>query len=112
MPASETEYSARPLSADTWGAFARLVEANNGVWGGCWCMGFRNEGFGPSPNAEGNRAAKEALVRAGAVRQILVFAGTDALGWCQFGVPAELDNIKNPKTCDKGLTELPDWRIG
>ena len=112
MPAGETEYSTRPLSADTWGAFTRLVEANNGVWGGCWCMGFHTEGFGPGPSAEGNRAAKEALVRAGAVRQILVFAGAEAVGWCQFGVPAELDNIKNPRTYNKGLIELPDWRIG
>ena len=25
---------------DTWDDFAALVESNNGVWGGCWCMGF------------------------------------------------------------------------
>jgi hypothetical protein len=29
-------FSARPLTPDTWEDFARLVEANNGVWGGCW----------------------------------------------------------------------------
>jgi len=27
-------------SPTTWPDFAALVEANNGVWGGCWCMGF------------------------------------------------------------------------
>jgi hypothetical protein len=31
------------LSPDTWDDFARLVEANNWVWGGCWCMGFHPE---------------------------------------------------------------------
>ena len=39
-------YVTRPLSPDTWDGFARLVEANNGVWGGCWCMGYHPEGVG------------------------------------------------------------------
>ena len=32
--------TARMLTPDTWEDFAALVESNNGVWGGCWCMGF------------------------------------------------------------------------
>jgi len=28
----------------TWAAFAALVERNNGIFGGCWCMGFHPEG--------------------------------------------------------------------
>jgi GNAT superfamily N-acetyltransferase len=35
-----TTYTTRLLTPDTWDDFAALVEANNGVWGGCWCMGF------------------------------------------------------------------------
>src|ERR1700744_466617 len=38
-------YVTRPLSPDTWDDFVALVEANNGVWGGCWCMGFHPEGL-------------------------------------------------------------------
>ena len=34
------------------------------------------------------------------------------MGWCQYGPPAEVATIKNPKAYDKGLVELPDWRIG
>ena len=41
-----SSYVTRPLSPETWDDFARLVEANNGVWGGCWCMGFHPEGVG------------------------------------------------------------------
>ena len=48
-------YVTRPLNADTWADFARLVEANNGVWGGCWCMGFHPEGVG-----KGHTAARTA----------------------------------------------------
>ena len=30
--------------AGTWEDFASLVEANNGVWGGCWCIGLPPRG--------------------------------------------------------------------
>src|SRR5689334_24141370 len=93
----DSAYTTRPLTADTWGDFARLVEANNGVWGGCWCMGFHPEGFGDAHSAERNLSAKESLVRRRKVHQTLVYAGGECVGWCQYGSPAELPNIKNPK---------------
>lgn len=34
------EYTVKPFIANTWPDFSRLIEANNGVWGGCWCMGY------------------------------------------------------------------------
>ena len=46
---------------DTWDDFARLVEANNGVWGGCWCMGFHPEGVGKGHTVSGNRLAKQGV---------------------------------------------------
>jgi GNAT superfamily N-acetyltransferase len=112
MVAEDIDYSTRPLSADTWDDFAGLVEANNGVWGGCWCMGFHREGLSKDRSAADNRAAKAAHVRAGTVHQTLVYAGDDCVGWCQYGSPAELPNIKNPAAYTKELAELPDWRIG
>ena len=36
-------YTTRPLGASTWHAFAELVERNNGVYGGCWCIAFHTE---------------------------------------------------------------------
>jgi hypothetical protein len=33
-------YTARLLDASTWGAFAELVERNNGIYGGCRCIAF------------------------------------------------------------------------
>ncbi len=110
MPAERDAYSSRPLSPETWDDFAGLVEANNGVWGGCWCMGFHAEGL--SRSRMDNRAAKQAHVRAGSVHQMLVYAGDECVGWCQYGSPAELPNIKNPGAYAKELVELPDWRIG
>jgi hypothetical protein len=100
----------RPLDTDTWPAFARLVEANNGVWGGCWCMGFHVKvGKGRTPQQ--NRAEKEQRVREGQAHAALVFEGDDCLGWCQFGSPTELPEIKSRRNYEKDLTTLPDWRI-
>lgn len=106
------EYTTRPLSPETWDDFARLVEANNGVWGGCWCMGFHAEGLSKAHSAEDNKAAKQAHVRNGTVHQILVFAGGECVGWCQYGSPGELPNIQNRGRYEKDLVALPDWRIG
>jgi hypothetical protein len=36
-------YSDRPLDPSTREAFAELVERNNGILGGCWCMSFHPE---------------------------------------------------------------------
>lgn len=103
------EFVVRPLGLETWDAFARLVEANNGVWGGCWCLGFHVKL--KDRTAEQNRADKERLVREGRTHNALVFDGDECLGWCQFGSPSELPEIKSKRLYEKGLTALPDWRI-
>ncbi|MEZ5886371.1 MAG: GNAT family N-acetyltransferase [Paracoccaceae bacterium] len=101
----------RALDETTWAAFARLVEAHNGVWGGCWCMGFHAKGEGWGKSAALNRAEKEALVRAGRAHAALVFDGDGCVGWCQFGSPEELPRIKNRAAYVAGGHVLPDWRI-
>jgi hypothetical protein len=100
----------RPLDVETWPAFARLVEAHNGVWGGCWCMGFHVKlGKGRTPGQ--NRDEKQRRVREGSAHAALVFDGDDCVGWCQFGSPAELPEIKSRRRYDKELVALPDWRV-
>ena len=108
------ELSARPLDAGTWADFAALVEAHDGVWGGCWCMAFHPEGVGRDRTPAQNRAAKELRVREGRAHAALVYDGTDCVGWCQFGPADELPRIKNRRAYLAGLadpSDLPDWRI-
>jgi hypothetical protein len=112
VPVDHADYTTRALTRDTWEDFAALVEANNGVWGGCWCMGFHPEGVGPGHTRDGNRRAKQRHVRNGTVHQTLVYAGDECVGWCQFGSPAEVSNIKNLPAYERELKALPDWRIG
>jgi hypothetical protein len=103
-------YVTRPLTPETWADFAALVEANNGVWGGCWCIGFHSDGF--AEDAAGNRDAKRAHVDNRTVHQVLVYRDDECVGWIQYGPPAEVATIKNPKAYAKDLVDLPDWRIG
>lgn len=99
----------RPLDASTWDAFAELVERNNGVFGGCWCIGFHLQG-----RQEGldHRAAKEERVRTDRAHAALVLdADGVAQGWCQYGSPRELPGIKHRREYEKDAPPLPDWRI-
>lgn len=104
-------YTIRPLDPSTWDAFARLVEANNGVFGGCRCRGFHAQEDGHEDDPEPNRRRKFDRVCAGAAHAALVFQGENCVGWRQFGSPDELPRIKNRQAYDKDLVEPPDWRI-
>jgi hypothetical protein len=104
-------FTIKALGESTWDAFAALVERNNGVFGGCWCMGFHSEGVGKETTAALNRERKLARVRAGTAHAALVFAADDCVGWCQFGAPGEVPRIKSRREYEKGQTTLPDWRI-
>ena len=102
-------YTTRPLDASTWAAFAELVERNNGVFGGCWCMGFHPEARQAGTS---HRVVKEERVRTGRAHAALVFdSDGSAQGWCQYGSPAELPGIKHRREYDKDAPPLPDWRI-
>ena len=54
------DLTVKALDASTWADFAGLVERNNGVWGGCWCMGFHPEGVGRDKTVEQNRSDGDA----------------------------------------------------
>jgi GNAT superfamily N-acetyltransferase len=105
------DFEVKPLDESTWPDFVRLVEKHNGVWGGCWCMGFHEEGVGRGKTAVQNRLEKEQRVREGRAHAALVFDGSDAVGWCQFGPLEELPRIKLKREYLSSLDRLPDWRI-
>ena len=55
-------YTVKALDESTWPAFAALVEFNNGIFGGCWCIWFHPDGPERGQGAEANRALKMAYV--------------------------------------------------
>jgi ribosomal protein S18 acetylase RimI-like enzyme len=104
-----TSLTVRALDGSTWDAFAELVERNNGIFGGCWCVGFHPEG---GVRGSGRRAVKEDRVRSDRAHAALVLDENGvAQGWCQYGSPAELPRIKHRREYDKDAPPLPDWRI-
>ena len=103
-------YTIRPLDASTWAAFAELVERNNGIFGGCWCMGYHPEVS--RTDAGQNRAGKERRVQEGRAHASLVIDEDGyAQGWCQYGSSKELPGIKHKREYDKAAPPPPDWRI-
>ncbi len=109
---ADRAYRVRALDESTWDAFAALVERNNGVFGGCWCIGFHAEGGDRSARPALNRERKLERVRAGTTHSALVFEGDDCVGWCQFGSPEEVPRIKSRAAYEKSRTGAPpDWRI-
>jgi GNAT superfamily N-acetyltransferase len=102
-------YTIRELDASTWDAFAELVERNNGIFGGCWCIGYHPE---CGQKGISHRAVKEDRVRTGRAHAALVIDENGAAqGWCQYGSPEELPNIKHKRKYDQDAPKLPDCRI-
>jgi GNAT superfamily N-acetyltransferase len=110
-PVSEMGLTTKPLNAETWPDFARLVEQHNGVWGGCWCLGFHEDGAPNINTPQRRRVLKETRVREGRAHAALVYDGASCVGWCQFGPTDELPRIKFRKAYNENLQEPPQWRI-
>ena len=101
-------YTVRTLDASTWDAFAELVERNNGIFGGCWCIGYHPE---CGQKGISYRAAKEDRVRTGRAHAALVL---DEDGAAQGGASTAArgtPGIKHRREYDKDPPPRPDWRI-
>lgn len=102
-------YTVTSLDASTWDGFADLVERNNGVYGGCWCIGYHPE---CGQRGVSYRDIKEDRVRTGRAHASLVLDEDGAVqGWAQYGSPDELSNLKHSRAYRTEPPPLPDWRI-
>ncbi len=102
-------YQIVALERSTWDQLAELVERNNGVYGGCWCIGYHPE---CGQRGVDYRMVKEDRVRAGRAHAALILDSDGlAQGWCQYGSPDELSKLKNRRMYDKDPPPVPDWRI-
>jgi GNAT superfamily N-acetyltransferase len=101
-------FTIRPLEVSTWEAFAELVERNNGIYGGCWCIAYHAE---YRRGVSDPRTLKRRLVRTGRARAAMVFDESGlAQGWCQFGRADQL-LLKHRREYEKEPPPAATWRI-
>ncbi|MEQ1821101.1 MAG: GNAT family N-acetyltransferase [Fimbriimonadaceae bacterium] len=106
------DLSVRPLNEETWPAYAALIERHNGVWGGCWCMGFHEGTPDEADTTICKRDRKFRRVSQGTAHAAVVFDGEIAVGWCQYGRAPEIrPQNKFKRQYLPGLEREPDWRI-
>lgn len=101
-------FTIRPLESSTWDAFAELVERNNGIYGGCWCIVHHIE---YERGVTDPRTLKEQLVRGGRAHAALVFDDEGLVhGWCQYGTPDELE-LRHRRAYERDPPPPAPWRI-
>ena len=105
------EYKIRALTPETWPAYAALIEKHHGIFGGCWDTWFHTLAKDKDRTYDSNRDLKCRLVEEGRAHAAVVFEGETAVGWCQFGSPAELPNIHHRKQYLEEADRLPDYRL-
>ena len=107
-PFQAVTYTTRPLDASTWEPFAELVERNNGIYGGCWCVAFHSA---YERGVSDPRTLKEQLVRSGDAHAALVFDEQGlAQGWCQYGSTSEV-SLRHRREYLKDSPPPARWRI-
>lgn len=110
-------YATKELSKRTFPDFVRLFSQGNG-WDHCGCIAY--QGFRPPRDVRKwadmrDRAleVKRDLVGRGRAHGILVYDGTEPIGWCQFGPEGELP-IRDDRRTSKLFPAGSDprlWRI-
>jgi len=119
-PSVRQTYTTKELSRDTWTDFEKLFAKYDGVQAGCWCMFYHRARSKTEPDLQReprvvvNRRDKESLVSEGRSHGILVYAGEDAVGSCQYGPREELPRIdagRNYRRLDLPEADGRLWRI-
>lgn len=98
------------LGPTTWPLFAELVERNNGVYGGCWCIGYHPE-CGEVPRSAHQGVKRQRVMDNGAHAALVLDDEGRCQTWAQYGPPEELDGIKHRRAYDKEPPARPDWRL-
>lgn len=107
-----SRFTTKELSKRTWDGYVRFFSAGNG-WDHCGCVAY--QGFvAPSQLAkwadkrDWSLQVKHDLVERGLAHGVLVYAGTDPVGWCQYGPPGELPLPREKRK--ELLGGAPGWK--
>ena len=111
-------FTTHELTPARWRDFEVLFRKYGGVQAGCWCMFYHREApNGPLASRErqeANRRDHRSLVGSGHAHGILVYEGSQPIGWCQFGRREDLPRIERGRKYAQAAQSLappPQWRI-
>lgn len=109
-PASQLGLEYYPVTTERWQDLLTLFGAN-GAYAGCWCMWWRStrSEFGRR-GGQGNKEALKALVDAGEIPGLLVYANGQPIGWCSIAPREAFPSLERSRTL-KRVDDKPAWSI-
>jgi GNAT superfamily N-acetyltransferase len=107
---SKLSLTFEPLTVERWSDLEKLF-GERGACGGCWCMSWRSHRaqFEARKGAR-NKAALRKIVEHGPPPGVLIYSGTEPVGWCAVApreVHARLENSRILARVD----DQPVWSI-
>jgi GNAT superfamily N-acetyltransferase len=110
-------YQTRLLSAETWPDVVSLFTGGNGG-DHCWCVWCQldpsNRPKRPRHRAglaAWGRARKKELLDRGRTRGVLVYDGSEPVGWCHFGTAEEFPGLPDVVASAGGASTGTEWLI-
>ena len=99
-----------PVTAERWGDLETLF-GTSGAYAGCWCMWWRStrSEFGRR-GGQGNKEALKAIVDAGEIPGLLVYANGQPIGWCSVAPREAFPSLERSRTL-KRVDDKPAWSI-
>lgn len=99
-----------PVTAERWGDLEALF-GPRGASGGCWCMYWRRTaGEYKAGKGEGNRAALQQLVAAGAEPGLLAYVDGQPAGWVSLGPREQFPRFQRSRNL-KPVDDEPVWSV-
>ncbi len=107
---TEEEFKVFPLTPDRWGDFETLF-GEKGSACGCWCLWWRiqRSQFMKMSVAE-RKANMHELVQGGTMPGVLLYEGTQPIGWCAISPKEDLYPLAHSKTI-LPVDDQPAWAI-
>jgi GNAT superfamily N-acetyltransferase len=98
------------VTAERWGDLEALF-GPHGASGGCWCMYWRRTaGEYKAGKGEGNRAALQELVAAGAEPGLLAYVDGQPAGWVSLGPREQFPRFQRSRNL-KPVDDEPVWSV-
>lgn len=110
MDGKTGKMTCRPATAERWKDVETLF-GDRGACGGCWCMAWRvPHSVFQEQKGERNRKAFRKVVKSGAEPGILLYDGSNPIGWCALAPREEYPRLEASRIL-KPVDDQPVWSV-